>query len=143
MAKSQSHYILDSFALLTYLQGENYGVRVREILQGAQIGRGVISMSVINLGEILYITERRKGAREAQEVLASIRQLPINVLPADEQTVLDAAHIKANHAISYADSFVVVAAMSEGAVILTGDPEFESVETFVKVEWIQKIEGAS
>ena len=100
-------------------------------------------MSVINLGEILYITERRKGAREAQEVLASIRQLPINILPADEQTVLDAAHIKANHAISYADSFVVVAAMSEGAVILTGDSEFESVESFVKVEWVQKSEGAS
>jgi len=143
MAKSQSHYILDSFALLAYLQGENYGVRVREILQSAQNGRVVISMSVINLGEILYITERRKGAREAQEVLASIRQLPINILPADEQTVLDAAHIKANHAISYADSFVVVAAMSEGAVILTGDPEIESVESFVTVEWVQKIEGAS
>jgi len=67
-----------------------------------------------------YFTLPNEGR---QEVLASIRQLPINILPADEQTVLDAAHIKANHAISYADSFVVVAAMSEGAVILTGDPE--------------------
>ena len=28
--------------------------------------------------------------------------------------------------------------MSEGAIILTGDPEFESVELLVKVEWLQK-----
>jgi len=137
MANSQHRYILDTFALLAYLQGENNGVRVREILQDAQIGKGDVSMSVINLGETLYIIERRKGAREAQEVLASIRQLPIKILPADEQTVLDAAHVKANHAISYADSFVVVAAMSEGAIILTGDPEFKSVEALIKVEWLQ------
>lgn len=138
MAKAEPHYILDGFALLAYLQGESDGMRVREILQGAQNGKADVSMSVINLGETLYITERRKGAREAQEVLASIRQLPIDILPADEQTVLDAAHIKANYSISYADSFVVVAAMSEGAVIVTGDPEFESVESLVKVEWLQK-----
>jgi predicted nucleic acid-binding protein len=138
MAKAQPHYILDSFALLAYLQGEDSGVRIREILQGARNGKGDVSMSIINLGETLYTTERRKGAREAQDVLASIRQLPINILPADEQTVLDAAHVKANYAISYADSFVVVAAMSEGAIVLTGDPEFESVESLVKVEWLQK-----
>lgn len=138
MAKAQPHYILDSFALLAYLQGEDCGVRTREILQGARNGKGDVSMSVINLGETLYTTERRKGARKAQDALASIRQLPINILPADEQTVLDAAHVKANYAISYADSFVVVTAMSEGAIILTGDPEFETVESLVKVEWLQK-----
>ena len=80
----------------------------------------------------------QEGARKAQDVLGSIRQLPINILPADEQTVLDAAHVKANYAISYANSFVVVAAMSEGAIILTGDPEIENVESLVKVEWLQK-----
>lgn len=138
MAKSQPHFILDTFALLAYLQGENDGIRVREILQDANNGKAGVSMSVINLGETLYMTERRKGAREAQEVLASIRQMPIRILPADEQTVLDAAHIKANHAVSYADSFTIVAAMSEGGIILTGDPEFESVESLVKVEWLQK-----
>ena len=46
-----------------------------------------------------------------QNPSAIIREsLPIEVLPADNQTVLAAAHIKANHPISYADAFVVVAA---------------------------------
>lgn len=129
--------------MLAYLQGESDGIRVREILQGAQHGKWEVHMSVINLGETLYITERRKGAREAQEVLASIRQLPVKILPADEQTVLDAAHIKANHAVSYADSFAIVAAVREEASILTGDPEFESVESLVQVERLQNTAGTS
>jgi predicted nucleic acid-binding protein len=52
--------------------------------------------------------------------------------------VLDAAHIKANHALSYADAFAVAAAIRESATILTGDPEFETVESLVKIEWLEK-----
>jgi len=80
--------------------------------------------------------ERRGGVTKAQDALALIRQLPIEILPADEQSVFAAAHIKANHAISYADTFAVAAARS--AVILTGDPEFASVESIVTVEWLEK-----
>jgi len=46
--------------------------------------------------------------------------------------------INANHALSYADAFAVAAAMREQAVMLTGDPEFESAEDLVEVEWLKK-----
>jgi len=73
---------------------------------------------------------------KAQDTLALIRQLPIEILSVDEQTVFAAAHIKAKHAISYADCFAVAAAIQENAILITGDPEFQSVETIVKVEWL-------
>jgi len=60
------------------------------------------------------------------------------ILPADEETVFSAAHIKATHALSYADAFTVAATAHEQAVVLTGDSEFESVEELVKVEWLEK-----
>jgi ribonuclease VapC len=95
-------------------------------------------LSIINLGELLYIIEQRGGASKAQEALALIRQLPIEIIPADESAVFAAAHIKANHALSYADAFAVAAAMHEKACILTGYPEFKGVEQIIKVEWLGK-----
>lgn len=134
-------FVLDSFALLSYLQGEKKGVRIREIFQSAQSDSGRIYISLINVGEVLYITERREGIQKAQDALALLRQLPIEVLPIDEQTVFAAAHIKANYTVSYADSFAIVAAQTRGATVVTGDPEFGAVEDIVNIEWLQKSAG--
>lgn len=69
----------------------------------------------------------------------SLKDLPslTKDLSADAQTIFAAAHIKANHAIPYADSFVAATAMQEDAIILSGDPEFQAVEIPVQVEWLQ------
>ena len=128
-------FVLDTFAMLAYLQGESNGVFVRGIFQS---GSQNIYMFLINVGEVLYITERKQGIRKAQEVLASIRQLPIELLPVDEQTIFAAAHIKANYTVSYADSFAIVAAQTVGGTLITGDPEFGAVEDIVNIEWLQK-----
>jgi len=133
-------FILDSFALLAYLQDEPAAPRVETLLENAKKEKCLLMISIINLGEILYITERRGGVSKAQNALALIQQLPIEVLPADEKAVFSAAHIKANYSISYADSFVVAAAVEKDAVILTNDPEFESVKLIVRVEWLKEVD---
>ena len=130
-------YVLDTYALLAYLQGESGASQIEKVLEDAAKEKCRLSLSLINMGELLYITERRGGVAKAQDALALIRQLPIDVLPVDEQTVFDAAHIKANHALSYADSFTVAICIQQNATILTGDPEFQSVETIVKLEWLK------
>ena len=130
-------YVLDSFALLAYLQDEPVAARIEKLLDNAEKDKCRLFLSIINLGELLYITERRGGVAKAQDALALIRQLPIQVVPADEQVVFAAAHIKANHTLSYADAFVVAVAMQENASILTADPEFQSVERLVTVEWLE------
>ena len=132
-----SSYILDTFALLAYLQDEPVASHIEKLLENAEKGKCRLYFSLINLGELLYITERRGGVVKAQDALALIRQLPIEIISAEEQTVFAAAHIKANHPLSYANSFVVAAAIQEDAIIITGDPDFQSVEAFVKVEWLQ------
>ena len=134
----QSAFVLDSFALLAYLKDEPAASRIEKVLEEAGKGKCRLFVSSINLGEVLYIIERSGGAIKAQEVLALIRQLPIEILPADEQAVFAAAHIKATHALSYADAFAAAAALHENAVLLTSDPEFESLEQEVRVEWLVK-----
>ena len=136
MSDSASVIILDSYAILAYLGGEAGEGRVKEILYDASLGKSHVSLSLINLGEVAYITERERGLAKAQEVLAIIEQLPIEILPVDRQTVLAAAHIKARYPVAYADAFVVVAAKVHDGVVLTGDPEFELVEDTIQIEWI-------
>lgn len=130
-------YVLDSFALLAYFQDEPVALRIEKLLENAGKEKCRLLLSIINLGELLYITERSGGIAKAQDALALIRQLPIAVVPADEQVVFAAAHIKANHTLSYADAFVAAVALQENAIILTGDPEFQSVDDLVTVEWLQ------
>jgi predicted nucleic acid-binding protein len=129
-------FVLDSFALLAYLQDEPVAARIEKLLDSAEKEKCRLFLSMINLGEILYITERRGGVVKAQDALALFRQLPVQIAPVNEQVVFAAAHIKANHAISYADCFVVATAIQENGTVITGDPEFQSVETGVKVEWL-------
>ena len=131
-----SVYVLDSFAILAYLTDEPSAERIEKLINDAKQEKCHLFLSIINLGEILYTTERRGGITKAQDILVLIRQLPIEILPADEQSVFSAAHIKANHALSYADAFVAAAAQKEGAVILTGDQEFQTIKELVPIEWL-------
>lgn len=132
-------YLLDGFALLAYLNAEPGGQRVEEVLGLAVSKQCRLVMTLINLGEVLYITERCRGLPAAQRVQALAESLPLEILEASRDLILDAAHIKANHAISYADAFEVAAAIRENATVLTGDPEYRSVTDLVQVEWLVEI----
>jgi ribonuclease VapC len=133
---SKTTYLLDSFALLAYLNDEPGGERVQEVLSLGKSHKCRLVMSLINLGEVLYITERTRGLPAAQTVQALIESLPLELLEASRDLILDAAHIKASHALSYADAFGVACAIRENAIILTGDPEYKTVEELVQVEWL-------
>ena len=74
----------------------------------------------------------------AQQVLGVIDQLPIQQIELTRDRVLAAAHMKASYRMSYADAFVVAAALELDATILTGDPEFKTVEKLVKINWLSR-----
>jgi PIN domain nuclease of toxin-antitoxin system len=137
--QSNPVYLLDSFALLAFLNDETGGARVQEILALAQVRQCRALMSLVNFGEVLYITERSRGLPAAQSVQALVESLPLELLETSRDLILDAAHIKAHHAISYADAVAVASAIHEHAIILTGDPEYQTVEDLVNIEWLVKV----
>jgi predicted nucleic acid-binding protein len=133
-------YVLDSFALLAYLEGEAGMARVRSILEGARVQRHTVYLSLINLGETLYITERERGLAEARRTLGAVDQLPLEIVGVSRTTVLAAAHLKARFPISYADAFAAVTAQEHGGVLLTGDPEFRPLAHagLVAIAWLPR-----
>ena len=131
-------YILDSYALLAYLEGEQGPNKIKALLVEASREACHLYMSWINLGEVLYITERERGLPQAHAVLAIVEQLPIHLIEASSRVVLDAAHIKAHYPVSFADAFAIAVAQKQNGVIVTGDPEFETVEEIITIQWLKK-----
>jgi ribonuclease VapC len=131
-------YVLDAFALLAYLQDEAGAADVEEILLAAARGEVTAAMTVVNLGEAAYITEREQSVEAAQALLAAFDQLPITLAEVGHTFALEAAHIKARQQVSYADAFVVALARRLAAVAVTGDPEFARVEHLVAVRWLPR-----
>jgi predicted nucleic acid-binding protein len=128
---------LDSFAVLAYLQAEKGAQQVKELLHQAANGQLSVQMTVINLGEVYYITSRVYGQERAEEVLAMLKHLPIKLVVADEELTLEASRIKAKHPLSYSDAFAVALAQRHGVSVVTGDPEFSCVENLVSVKWLK------
>ena len=131
--------LLDSYALLAYLNQEDGFEKVRNVLANAQESSLPVLMNELNVGETYYILYRKRGHEQAEYFLDTVLAgLPISMISNDFSAVISASKIKARHALSLADCFAVATAQRENAVILTGDPEFKNVEKFVEIDWLTK-----
>lgn len=108
---------LDAWAVLAWLYDEPAAERVR-----ISLGHERALMSWINAGEVFYVLRRSAGEARAREALRDLGRVVVLELPS-EARVLEAASIKADHPMSYADAFAVASAIGSGATLLTGDPE--------------------
>lgn len=130
--------LLDSFALLAYLNKEPGFGMVKDALFDAQTLGSALHMNEINVGETYYILARKRNPDSAEYFLDTILAgLPIDIISNDFDQVIAAAKIKAEYPLSFADCFAVATAMREDATILTGDPEFKNVERLARIEWIR------
>ena len=136
MSVERPRYVLDSFALFAYFGSEPGEAQVKSVLARARADRVPAYLSIINYGELIYITEREQGATAARRAIAAVDQLPVVVVEADRRLTFAAAHIKAHHPLSYADAFAVALAQDLHAALLTGDPEFRQVEHLIPIEWL-------
>ncbi len=127
---TDSLYLLDTSALLTFIEDEDGSDRVEEILRGAGI---LLPWPV--LMETYYITLQKKGRAEADRRYALIRQLKAEILwEMDEPILLTAARLKAEHHVSLADAVIAAFALQHHAVLIHKDPEFEALSGFLPME---------
>jgi ribonuclease VapC len=129
--------LLDSYAVLAYLNGESGAETVVRAMEEAKESNLPLLMSEMNIGEVYYILSRRRGPQKADYFLDNVLPgLPIRPAPVDFFLIMDASRLKAKYPLSYADCFAVAEAIRSGATILTGDPEFKAVEPLVTMEWL-------
>ncbi len=131
--------MLDSYALIGYLENESFSNQIEEILNQARAGVSRLYLHVIHLGEVYYITLREQGQTLADLAYSRIKAFPVKLIDnINEDLLLRAATLKANYPISFADSFAAALAMLNKCPLLTGDPEFKSLENegVISIEWL-------
>ena len=137
--------------MIAWLQGEPQGEIVRSLIgwvEGDEEAKGKVKrllgkeaeglriiINVINLGEVFYILGRRKGEQEAKSTIDELRATGIEVLPATDSLVFEAAALKIRHAMAYADAFAVATAKAQNGTLVTGDPELKDLEE-IPILWI-------
>lgn len=147
-----NNIILDSWAIIAWLQGESQGKKVRDLINWVSgdtdleekiknlIGQSEIEkirlfVNIINLGEVFYILGRRKGKEEAKDTISEIKENPIEIIPVSNSLVFMAASLKVNYPITYADAFAIATAITQEGDLLTGDPELKGLED-IPIIWI-------
>jgi predicted nucleic acid-binding protein len=128
--------VLDSYSLIAYFEAEAGAQTVADAVKSARDSGFPLLLSVVNWGEVYYITLREAGAERADQVLEVISNLPIEIVAADEELTHEAARLKSRGGIAYADCFAAALARLKKSELLTGDREFKQVADVVKIVWI-------
>jgi len=125
-------YVLDANALIRYVQNGDGVGKVDALFKQAAKGDARLSMSVVNMGEVLYILAKYIGRDRALQYLASFR-LAIEMVAADVDHATDAALLKSLYKLGYADSFAAALALRSKAILVSADPSFEKLGKTLKL----------
>lgn len=128
--------VLDSWALLCYLEEEPGYEKMIDLFEKAAESSQPFFMCVVNWGEVYYQVARRYGESKAEEIERLAQSLPITIVNADKELTREAARLKTYKKLAYADCFAAALARLKKAELYTGDSEFKAVEKEVKVVWL-------
>jgi predicted nucleic acid-binding protein len=124
-------YVLDASAYLAFVRAEMGADRVEQLLIRAASGQVLLFISVINWGEILSTLWRSHGHSFAEENLARIDRMGIEVVDVDRPLAKIAAALVVRYALPYADGFAAATAMAKQARLVAADRDFERVKSQV------------
>lgn len=123
-----SCYVLDTSALLAYIENEPGTTEIDRLLQETLDEQHTLYISVISGIEVFYITSQEQGVTVAQERLQLLEDLPFLQEPVRSEAIECIGTIKATHAMSFADCCIAGLAKEKSAILVHKDPEFEQLE---------------
>lgn len=130
-------YVMDSSAILRYLDDEPGADRVENCINSHIALRDRILLSAIQWGEIASVLLKRHGPLATENALTDLRALDFNLVPATAQRAERAASIKVRMNIPYADAFAIeLASDSPNHVLITADFDFKSAERDIRIEFL-------
>lgn len=133
-------YVLDTSALLAFIQKEPGAEQVLEILgssvggevhepapEGPDQGLPPVYLPFMSLMECEYQLRRRVGPWESAWLLRMTRAWPAEVVESSERWRTQAARLKAEHSLSLADAWIAALAILRSARLVHRDPEFDDI----------------
>jgi ribonuclease VapC len=129
-------YVLDASAMLVLLDNRPSARRIKQLIVETDRFDTTLLASVVNLGEVFYLSWLRQGEQPARDTLDDLSQLPIQVLPVDAPQALKAAELKALHHIPYVDCLAAALSSIHEATLVTSDTDFEKLGRHFPILWV-------
>jgi predicted nucleic acid-binding protein len=130
-------YVLDSSAILRYLDGEAGSDRVSDILKAHLVGKCEAIVSALHWGEVAGTVCKKRGPEAMDLALMQLSALEIQVVQVDGARAIRAALIKMKRTIPYVDAFgIELATDSRERVFVTSDFDFKPASRDIKIEFL-------
>ncbi len=130
-------FVLDSSAVLRFLDREAGADRVGEIFRACANESVSMCISALQWGEIAGVERKRFGAQEQEKILERLKQINLLVVPASAERAVRAANLRVDRKLAYADAFAVDLAMdSTDHVFVTADYDFKAVDELARIEFL-------
>jgi PIN domain nuclease of toxin-antitoxin system len=130
-------YVLDASALIRYVDDEAGADRVEEILSACASWQAKICISAIQWGEAAGNFRKRFGASQEAHIMSSLLPSEARIISATGERALQAASIKVDRNIAYADGFALDLAMeSPNHILVTADYGFKTVSDLARIEFL-------
>jgi len=132
MKEAIATYVLDTSALLAFIEEEQGADIVQDLLERAGAEEITIFVSFMSFMEVCYISLQERDESEAQERLRLMKALPVLRVESTEALGMVASQFKASYRISVSDAWIAALAKDRDAILVHKDPEFEQVEPEIK-----------
>ena len=130
-------YVLDSSAILRYLENETGAGRVAACITGHLALRDQIAISAVQWGEVASVLLKLYGESEALETLDELLAFNFNLVPATAERAQRAAFLKAELRLAYADAFAAELTLdSPEHTLITADFDFKVAAKKIKIEFL-------
>ena len=125
-------YVLDANALVRYFRRAPGFEVVENLFQQAKAGRAHLSISAVNLCEVLYVLARFFVQEQTLRYIAVARQA-VEPEAVSESVAIETGILRIRYKLGLADCFAAELAMRMGATLVTADPEFAKLGRQLKV----------
>lgn len=139
MPKKPKTIILDSWAVIAYLEDEPAAEKIADIIADAHEQEIPLLITVVNAGEIWYIVAREASVADADASIKQLRDLGVKFVDVDWELAKIAGNFKSRHKMSFADCFAAALTKQNRGHLATGDPEFTQVESEIAIEWLREV----
>jgi len=130
--------VLDASAVMAFFEDCPGAEKVEELIVRALEGKHELLMTAVDWGKVYYSILCTRGEDAAEEILAEVAQLPIEIVGSDVELSKLAAEFRAQHKLPYADCFAAALARQRRATLATADGDFAAANKQVTVLWVRE-----
>jgi predicted nucleic acid-binding protein len=136
MARKPRAYVLDSWALLGYLEDEQSASVVGEVIGAAQTSKQGLYLTAVTAGEVWSILAKEWSATEADRAIAELQHLGLQLVDVTWALAAKAAELRTKSKMPWLECLNVALAIERKAELLSGDRELRQFDAIVRLRLI-------